>query len=1316
MKKRCAQTFMKASIPILMISIFMFVFMNCNLPTTSRAAAPAAPAAPTLVCLSGQITASWTPVDKATSYEVWWNVADDTATAAKFGNDTVVTTTVISGAADGVTYWVWVKAKNRIGTSAFGASASVLTSPPTSPPAAPGAPTITPADTALGVSWTPVAGASAYEVWFNTVNNSATATQFGGDVVGASTTITGLANGTTYYVWVLAKNAVGNSAFSPSSSGVPQVGAPAAPGAPTLTPGDTVIDASWAAVGGATQYRVYTNTVNNSATATQFGTPVAGTNVTITGLTNGTLYYVWVQAENAGGLSGFSPSASATPQVAPPAAPGAPTLTPGDTQIGASWTAVGGATQYRVYTNTVNNSATATQFGAPVAGTNVTITGLANGTLYYVWVRAENAGGLSGFSPSASATPVAGPPAAPGAPTLTAGPTTADMGVSWGAVAGATLYRVYYNTINDSGTATEFGSGYAGTSTTINGLTQGTQYYVWVRAENAGGQSAFSTVSSEWTLPDPPATVTLTPGPTSTEMGASWSMATGGVTGYLVYYNTVNNSGTATQFGGPVGGLSTTITGLTPGTLYYVWVRSRNLGGDGPYSAASSATTIPAAPGAPGLTAGDSVLDATWGAVTGATLYRVYYNTIDDSVSSTEFGAGYAGLSTTITGLTNGTPYYVWVRAENAGGQSGYSPSSNATPMAGPPAAPAAPTLTSGETTMDATWGAVAGATLYRVYTNTIDDSASSTEFGAGFAGTSATITGLTANTVYYVWVRAENAGGQSGYSPSSSKTTLTVAPGAPVLTSGPANTEIGASWGAVAGATQYRVYTNTIDDSGTAAQFGAPVGGLSTTITGLATGTQYYVWVRAENAGGLSAFSASSNAWTIPADPGAPGLTPGDTIIDATWGAVTGATLYRVYTNTIDDSASSTEFGAGFAGTSATITGLTNGTPYYVWVRAENAGGQSGYSPSASATPQVVPPAAPGAPGLTPTGTTMDVTWGAVAGATLYRVYYNTIDDSASSTEFGAGFAGTSATITGLTNGTLYYVWVRAENAGGQSGYSPSSNATTIPAAPGAPTPAAGPSETEMGVSWGAVTGATLYRVYYNTIDDSGTATQFGAGFAGTNATVTGLTAGTQYYVWVTAENAAGQSGYSPSANAYTYPAAPIIGTITGGTQQIYFDWGAVTSADYYQVYYNTVNDSGTATQFGGSIAVTNATITGLGDGTLYYVWVRAHNTSGLGPYSTPGSAITIPAAPNAPTLTPGSTVMGVDWTLVTGAANYEVWYNTVDDSGTATQFGGDIPDPTNTTTITGLTNGTPYYVWVRAKNAGGTGPFSTSSSATPN
>ena len=64
--------------------------------------------------------------------------------------------------------------------------------------------------------------------------------------------------------------------------------------------------------------------------------------------------------------------------------------------------------------------------------------------------------------------------------------------------------------------------------------------------------------------------------------------------------------------------------------------------------------------------------------------------------------------------------------------------------------------------------------------------------------------------------------------------------------------------------------------------------------------------------------------------------------------------------------------------GTSATITGLINGTAYQVQVQATNIIGDSGWSTSAAGTPAVVAPDAPAAPTLTVYETSLGVSWSA--------------------------------------------------------------------------------------------------------------------------------------------------------------------------------------------------------------------------------------------------------------------------------------------------------------------------------------------------
>lgn len=94
-----------------------------------------------------------------------------------------------------------------------------------------------------------------------------------------------------------------------------------------------------------------------------------------------------------------------------PAAPAAPTLTAGNGQLTAAWAAVSGATSYEVWGSTTNDNATAALDNTVTDNTCV-ITGLANGVPYYVWLKARNAGGASGFGPGGTGTPAAPAPPA----------------------------------------------------------------------------------------------------------------------------------------------------------------------------------------------------------------------------------------------------------------------------------------------------------------------------------------------------------------------------------------------------------------------------------------------------------------------------------------------------------------------------------------------------------------------------------------------------------------------------------------------------------------------------------------------------------------------------------------------------------------------------------------------------------------------------------------------------------------------------------------------------------------------------------------
>jgi len=164
---------------------------------------------------------------------------------------------------------------------------------------------------AITVSWTAPATASGYQVWRNTVNNTATATQIAN--VFAPTTsyadATALPN-TTYYYWVKATNACGVGSFS-----APDIGnrgsTPAAPLNVAATDGSrcSSVVVVWSASAGADGYEIWRNTVNNAGTAAQIGVDTASPYVDNTAV-GATVYFYWVRATSSCGESAMSASDS----------------------------------------------------------------------------------------------------------------------------------------------------------------------------------------------------------------------------------------------------------------------------------------------------------------------------------------------------------------------------------------------------------------------------------------------------------------------------------------------------------------------------------------------------------------------------------------------------------------------------------------------------------------------------------------------------------------------------------------------------------------------------------------------------------------------------------------------------------------------------------------------------------------------------------------------------------------------------------------------------------------------------------------------
>jgi subtilase family serine protease len=163
--------------------------------------------------------------------------------------------------------------------------------------------------------------------------------------------------------------------------------------------------------------------------------------------------------------------------------------------------------------------------------------------------------------------------------------------------------------------------------------------------------------------------------------------------------------------------------------------------------------------------------------------------------------------------------------------------------------------------------------------------------------------------------------------------------------------TSVTLKWSPDAGAASFNVY-----EGATAGQIGdQPVQtgltGTTTTLSQVASGQTYYFEIAAVSIYGVSPNSNETSATTLTAAPAGLSASPGNAMVTLSWTAVSGATSYNVYRGASAGGESATPVTTSST-TSATLTGLTNGTAYYFTVAGVDAGGTSAMSNEASATP----------------------------------------------------------------------------------------------------------------------------------------------------------------------------------------------------------------------------------------------------------------------------------------------------------------------------------------------------------------------------
>lgn len=200
-----------------------------------------------------------------------------------------------------------------------------------------------------------------------------------------------------------------------------------------------------------------------------------------------------------------------------------------------------------------------------------------------------------------------------------------------------------------------------------------------------GGPTTFTHAVSRDTVPGAPSTPTVS-GIKATSMVVAFKDGSNGgdaIDARQIRYDNNSDASSATTVSSDG---STTISGLAQNTTYYFWARTHNSEGWGPYSGRASGKTlaVPTAPSAPLLSSITATsVDVSWtdNANGGSTItaHQIGWGVSSSAPTSTVS----ASSPQVVNGLTPGTTYYIFVRAQNSVGWSAWSKATSMRTVAG---------------------------------------------------------------------------------------------------------------------------------------------------------------------------------------------------------------------------------------------------------------------------------------------------------------------------------------------------------------------------------------------------------------------------------------------------------------------------------------------------------------------------------------------------------------------------------------------------------------------------------------------------------